>query len=410
MGRSAKSASPTIRATETALPDRASASAQPTGPPPAIATSTSGGSTTANQRLDISDRLGCCCRQHLAPGGCYDDVVLDSYARVPELSGYVVTWPDVAARLYGQGHTRLESAPLPSRFVFSGVMNVQAEPMSGAMHVEALVILGLDHFFDRAAAQSQIDESLSERPHRGVVRLVPAPASRHGVDRGGLRGEHQLVDVLLRAAEFSVHGESPRHIRGISVQLTTCVDEQKIPVGEPRVVVAVMQDAGVGSSGNDRPVRGILGSAAAKLVEKLRLDLVFAAPRAGRAHRAFVGGRRDRRRAAHHGELPVVLDQTHVVERGAHVADLGRRADARACLRADLIQPSHDARVPTRVGSGGVVKRRLIGEQLGHVLVERLHGIGLIETKRGPCALGAVAYALPELALRVTLATEENRL
>src|SRR2546427_5308134 len=130
MGRSAKSASPAIRATETALPDRASASAQPTGPPPAIATSTSGGSTTANQCLDIPDRLRCCCRQHLAPGGCYDDVVLDAYARVPELSGYVVGWPDVAARLYGQGHTRLESAPLPARFVFSGVMDVQAEPMS----------------------------------------------------------------------------------------------------------------------------------------------------------------------------------------------------------------------------------------------------------------------------------------
>src|SRR5213593_2156208 len=89
MGRSAKSASPAIRATETALPDRASASAQPTGPPPAIATSTSGGSTTANQCLDIPDRLRCCCRQHLAPGGCYDDVVLDAYARVPELSGHV---------------------------------------------------------------------------------------------------------------------------------------------------------------------------------------------------------------------------------------------------------------------------------------------------------------------------------
>src|SRR2546426_7788677 len=409
MGRSAKSASPAIRATETALPDRASASAQPTGPPPAIATSTSGGSSTANQCLDIPDRLRCCCRQPLAPGGCYDDVVLDAYTRVPELSGYVVGWPDVAARLYGQGHTRLESAPLPARFVFSGVMDVQAEPMSGAMHVEALVILGLDHFFERPAAQSQIDESLSERPHRGIVRFIPAPAGHHGVDRGGLRGEHQLVDVLLRAAEFPAYWESPRHIRGISVQLTTCVDEQKIPVGEPRVVVAVMQDAGVGPSGNDRPVRGILSSAAAKLVEKLRLDLVFAASRAGRAHRAFMGSRRDLRSAAHHGELAVVLDQAHVVERGAHVADFGRRGDARACLRPDLIQPSHDARVPTRVGAGGVVKRRLIGEQLRHVLVERLHGIGLIETKGGPCALRAVAHALPELALRIAFAAEENR-
>src|SRR5882762_3624447 len=187
MGRSAKSASPAIRATETALPDRASASAQPTGPPPAIATSTSRGSSTANQCLDIPDRLRCCCRQHLAPGGCYDDVVLDAYPRVPELSGYVVGWPDVAARLYSQGHTRLESAPLPARFVFSGVMDVQAEPMSGAMHVEALVILGLDHFFESAVAQPQIDESSSESLHRSIVRFIPAIARLDGRNRRRLR-------------------------------------------------------------------------------------------------------------------------------------------------------------------------------------------------------------------------------
>src|SRR6266853_492761 len=409
MGRSAKSASPTIRATETAVPDRASANAHPTGPPPAMATSTSGSSATADQGFHIPDRFRCGCGQHFATRGRNDDVVLDAYARVPELPRYVVGWPDIAARLYGQGHARLEAAPFPARFVFSRVMDVEAEPMSGAVHVEALVILGLDDLLDRPAAQSQVDESLSERPHRGTVRLVPAVARLYRRDRRGLRGEHQLVDVLLRAAEFSAHGESPRYIRGISVQLTACVYEQEIPVREPRVVVAIMQNAGVGSSGDDRPVRGILGAAAAKLVEKLRLDLVFAASTAGRAHRAFVGGCRDRRRAAHHGELPVVLEEAHLVERGAHVAYFRRRSDARARLRPDLIQPSHDARVPTRVGSGGVVKRGLIGEELRHVLVERLHRIGFIETEGGSCALGAVADAFPEFALRIALAAEENR-
>src|SRR5260370_9959609 len=128
MGRAGKSAAPAVRATETALPDRASVSAQPTGPPPAMATSTSGSSTTANQCLDIPHRFRCCCRQYLAPGSCYDNVVLDAYARVPELSGYVVGRPDVAPRLYAHGHARLEAPPLPVRFVFSAVMDLQAEP------------------------------------------------------------------------------------------------------------------------------------------------------------------------------------------------------------------------------------------------------------------------------------------
>src|SRR5258708_38939995 len=111
-----------------------------------------------------------------------------------------------------------------------------------------------------------------------------------------------------------------------------------------------MQDAGVGSSGNDGPVRGILGAAATKLVEKLRLDLVFAASGAGRAHRAFVGGRRDRRRAAHHGELAVVLEETHLIEGGAHVADFGRGAGPGACPRPGPLWPSPVARVPRRPG------------------------------------------------------------
>src|SRR6266853_5858778 len=151
MGRSAKSTSPAIRATETALPDRASANALPTGPPPAMATSTSGSSVTANQRLDIPDRFRCSCRQYLAPRGRNDNVVLDAHTGIPELQGYIVGRADVAARLHGQDHARFEAAPLPARFVFSGVVHVQAKPMPGAMHVEALVILGFDHFFDGAA-------------------------------------------------------------------------------------------------------------------------------------------------------------------------------------------------------------------------------------------------------------------
>src|SRR5437762_47578 len=189
MGLSAKSTAPAIRATETALPDRASANAHPTGPPPAMATSTSGGSSaTTNQSLHIPDRVRCGCSQYFAPRGRYDNVVFDAHARVPELPRYVVGRPDVAARFYGQGHARLEAAPFPVRFVFSGVVDVQAEPMSGAVHVEALVILGLDHFFERPAAQPQIQQSLSERPHRGIVRIVPAVARLYPRDRRASRG------------------------------------------------------------------------------------------------------------------------------------------------------------------------------------------------------------------------------
>src|SRR5437773_8181727 len=117
MGRSAKSASPAIRATESALPDRARANAHPTGPPPAMATSTSGSSATADQGLEIPDRFRCGRSQYLAPRRRHDDVVLDAHPRVPELPGHVIGRSDVAGGLDGKGHARVEWAPLPGRSV-----------------------------------------------------------------------------------------------------------------------------------------------------------------------------------------------------------------------------------------------------------------------------------------------------
>src|SRR5437879_4523483 len=104
MGRSAKSASPAIRATETWLPDSARANAHPTGPPPAMATSTSASSATADQSLEVPDRFRRGRSQYLAPRNRHDDVVLDAYPGVPELPWHVIGRPDVAARLYGQCH------------------------------------------------------------------------------------------------------------------------------------------------------------------------------------------------------------------------------------------------------------------------------------------------------------------
>src|SRR6266852_477276 len=150
MGRSATSTSLAIRATETGLSDRASASAQPTGPPPAMATSTSGSSGTADHGFDIPDRFRCRCRQHLASGGRRDYVSLDAHARSPGLPGYVIGGTDVAARFHGQRHAGLEAPPFAARLVLPGVVDIEPEPVPGTVHVEALVVLGLDHFFDCA--------------------------------------------------------------------------------------------------------------------------------------------------------------------------------------------------------------------------------------------------------------------
>src|SRR5215831_13016634 len=192
IGRSATSASSAIRATEIALSDNASASAPPTGPPPAIATSTLGRSAATNDSLDVTHGFRRARGQHLASRRGHDDVVLDAHADVPERFRDAFGGPHVAPRLDREGHARLQAPPLPARLVFAGVVDVEAEPMAGAVHVEAPVVFGLDDFLDRSVAQAEVDEPLRERGDRGVVRLVPAPAGPHHGDRRALGREHEL--------------------------------------------------------------------------------------------------------------------------------------------------------------------------------------------------------------------------
>ena len=149
---------------------------------------------------------------------------------------------------------------------------------------------------------------------------------------------------------------------------------------------------------------------AAELVEELGLDLVLHLRGPGRPHRADVGAGGDLGRPPHHRELVIVLDQPHRVERHAQIADLGGRSDAGAGERTDVVQPAHDARVPGRVHARRVVQRRLVRKELRQLRVELGDRIRLVEAERLARRLRAVAEALPQLALRMLLAAEEDRL
>src|SRR3974390_1140942 len=140
IGRPAAPVSLAIRANDTPLPDRAIASAEPTGPPPTIATSTSARSTSGrspapNQGLDVAYRFRRGGREHLASGRRHGDVVFDAHADVPQRLGDLLRRADVASRLHGKRHPGLKAAPFPARLVFPGVVNVQPQPMPRAVHV-----------------------------------------------------------------------------------------------------------------------------------------------------------------------------------------------------------------------------------------------------------------------------------
>ena len=118
----------------------------------------------------------------------------------------------------------------------------------------------------------------------------------------------------------------------------------------------------------------------------------------------------DARGAPHERELVRVLDQAHLVDQRAHVLHALGRGDAGARLRAHRVQPAHRARVPVGVGAQRVVQRRLVLEQLGQRLVELVDRMRLVEAEALARRLRPVAEAVPDLALRVLLAAEQDAL
>src|SRR5881392_42854 len=285
-------------ATRSRVPRSARASVQPTGPAPWMRTSISGAGI-AHQRLDVLGALRRFGGNHLAAALGNEDVVLDTDADVVQRLWHIVGGTDIEAGLYRQHHARREAAPLSRALVIAGIVHVEAQPVPGAVHIEALVGLLLEDFVERSGEKLQVEHALREDANRRVVRLVPGVAGAYFADRRELRREHHLVGVALRRAEPAVHREAARHVRGVAIKLAPGVDQQQLAAAQRRIVEDVVQHAGIRPPGDDRPVRGELRAAAPELVQQLGFDLVLVASRTRRLHRAPVRAGGDARRAPH---------------------------------------------------------------------------------------------------------------
>src|SRR5258708_1371195 len=279
-------------ATRSPGPRGARAGAQPTGPHPWTRTSVSGAGI-AHQRLDVLDALRRFGGDHLAAALGDEDVVLDTDADVVQRLWHIAGGTDIEAGLDRQHHARREAAPLSRTLVIAGIVHVEAQPVPGAVHIEALVGFLLEDLVERPGKKLKVEHALREDANRRVVRLVPGVAGAHFADRRELRREHHLVGVALPRAEPAVHREAARHVRGVARELAPGVDQQPVAAAQRRLVGAGVQHAGIRPPGDDRPVGGELRAAAPELIEQLGLDLVLVAPGARRLHRAAVPARRN---------------------------------------------------------------------------------------------------------------------
>ncbi len=179
--------------------------------------------------------------------------------------------------------------------------------------------------------------------------------------------------------------------------------------GQQLVVVDVMQDAGVGTAGDDRGIGMSVGSASAKLIGEFGLEFVFGHSRSAGAHGADVASRGDVRGLAHGVDLVRILGQSHLVENAPQVADFVWCARAVAALGAHRIQCVGDSLVPVRVVTERVPERAAVGEQFGQHPFEAGNRIRLGKIESLTRRLGSVAEAVPGLALFVLFSAEQYR-
>jgi hypothetical protein len=224
-----------------------------------------------------------------------------------------------------------------------------------------------------------------------------------------LRGEDDFVDLALGGAEAAADREGAGDVRGVAGQLRS--RRRSAPANGRRAACCFRRSAGCRRwrrrrrsacrHGRRRRVGGIRSSV------RLRVR-IRPFPAAG-AHGAGVASRSDVCGAAHEVDLVRVLGQPHLRRAGPQIADFARRALAAAALGAHGIQRVGDAAVPVGVVAERVPERAAVGDQVGQLLFETGNRIGFGEAEGLGGGFGAVAEAVPDLALLVLFAAEEDR-
>src|SRR5688572_18117732 len=237
----------------------ASAKLAPTMPPPTMTTSHSFMAGCSCHRrhepFDFLNGLRDAAGQHLAAIARDHHVVFDADADAVIFPGDAGSpGRDVDAGLDGQRHAGLEHAPLVADLVVTDVVHVHAQPMAGAVHEELAIRARRFELGNLALEQTQLHQALRDHTHRGLVRLVPVVARLHTLDGGVVGLEHDVVQRALLGREPAVDGKGARDVGGIAIHFATRVYQQQVAIPESRVVLAVMQDAAVGATADDRQV------------------------------------------------------------------------------------------------------------------------------------------------------------
>eukprot|EP01022_Parablepharisma_sp_SALTPOND_P033110 TRINITY_DN881_c1_g1_i15.p1 TRINITY_DN881_c1_g1~~TRINITY_DN881_c1_g1_i15.p1 ORF type:complete len:1351 (-),score=485.80 TRINITY_DN881_c1_g1_i15:36729-40781(-) len=375
-------------------------------------------SSLAHQGFDPVHGIGHTGGQQFAAGGGDVGVILDADADVPELLRHAFGRTHVDARFDGQHHARLQRAPglvalgIDGVAVVAHVVYVHAQPVAGAVHVELAIVALLDDVLQRAdlvcVEQAGVQHALRQHLDGGVVAIHEALARGSLGDGGVLRGQHDFIERILRAAEPAVGREGAGDVGGVAVQFAAGIDQHQVALPDLGVAGTVVQHAAVGAGGDDGTVGRVLRAVTAEFMQQFGFQMVFAQAGAADTHGAAMGFGGDDAGTLHDVDLEGILEQAHVIQQHAHIDDRAGRGHAAACQCAHALQPALQLRIALVVLAQCVIHGGGIGEQGGHALVEFLDRVGSIQGEELLGSLRAMAVTVPDLAFQVLVATEQD--
>ena len=287
-------------------------------------------------------------------------------------------------------------------------MHIHTQPVAGAVHVEGLVGFAGDQLIHGTAQQAQLHQAGGDHLHSGFVGGVPVFTGGDFLERRFLGGQHQLVDSLLLGRKGTADREGAGDVAGVAVDLAGGVDQHQIAVFQQRVVLAVMQDAGVFAGSDDRAVGRHLRAALAELVIQLGFQAVLIQSGAAGLHGAYVGTGGNVGSGLHHLHFRRRLVQAHVMQQVVEGDKLIRWLRTLARLGADHVDPLHQMTVEFLMDAEGVIDPLAAFDQARQNLVDVADREGIIGAELADGAILTGTQAIPQLALGVALAAEQH--
>ena len=135
----------------------------------------------------------------------------------------------VEAWLHGEHHARLQLHGVFAEPVGTHVVDIQPQPVAGAVHVQVPVGPLFDQSVHFAHQQAQLPQTLHQHPHRCAMHPLGGLARPHRRHRRLLGGQHQFVEGPLFATEATVDRKGAGDVAVVVVvQAAAGIDQQQL--------------------------------------------------------------------------------------------------------------------------------------------------------------------------------------